>query len=265
MDDDSNPYQSAPDQSYLGDNPDETSMNGDSRPVIPFESGHTRAVWTMRLIGFILVLSVISVAANFYEIDLLSHANSGSDWAAKADINDACQMALGLIELVTYLASAILFIMWFHRVHRNLPALGAMHLKYSPGWTMGSWFVPIMNLFRPYQVMVEVWHGSLPEQNSNKTFVDHIDRGSHALVGWWWAAYIIMGIFDQISTRITMAADTVQSLIVADWAIIIASTITIPAALLAISLVKKIDRNQELHYKELLNMSEDDRQEQPWV
>ena len=31
------------------------------------------------------------------------------------------------------------------------------------GWAIGPWFVPILNLFRPWQIAVETWEGSDPD------------------------------------------------------------------------------------------------------
>jgi hypothetical protein len=61
------------------------------------------------------------------------------------------------------LATAIAFLMWIHRVSKNLYPLGAVGQRFSPGWAVGWWFVPVMFFFRPYQVMGEIWRGSSPD------------------------------------------------------------------------------------------------------
>jgi hypothetical protein len=33
-------------------------------------------------------------------------------------------------------------------------------MTYSSGWAVGYFFVPLLNLFRPYQVMQEIWKAS---------------------------------------------------------------------------------------------------------
>jgi hypothetical protein len=62
-----------------------------------------------------------------------------------------------LVAWLTFVAGAIAIPMWCHRAYRNLPALGAGVVRFSPGWAAGSWFVPVLNLFRPYQVLRELW------------------------------------------------------------------------------------------------------------
>ena len=50
-----------------------------------------------------------------------------------------------------------------HRVHRrfycayeNIERLGASDLRASRGWSIGAWFVPILNLVRPEQLMDDI-------------------------------------------------------------------------------------------------------------
>ena len=52
--------------------------------------------------------------------------------------------------------TGIIYLMWLHRAYQNLPALGVTKLDATPGWAVGYYFIPILNLFRPYQTMVEI-------------------------------------------------------------------------------------------------------------
>ena len=61
-----------------------------------------------------------------------------------------------------YLISGGTFILWLFRASRNLRALGNQSVEYSPGWAIGAWFIPIGNLFIPYQVTAEIWNRSHP-------------------------------------------------------------------------------------------------------
>ena len=96
----------------------------------------------------------------------------------------ALALAAGVIFLVGYLAFAVGLVggaisvpMWMHRAYRNLPALGAQGLRWSPAWAAGAWFIPVANFVIPYGVMRELWRGSggPPESFSP---------------GLWWAALL---------------------------------------------------------------------------
>jgi hypothetical protein len=98
-----------------------------------------------------------------------------------------------ILFLLAYVAAAVAVPMWCHRVYRNLPALGAQSLKFSPGWAAGAWFVPFLNIWRPYRVLREVWQQSRPTGES------------WTLVKIYWAAWLIG---NWIAIRTTVAGST---------------------------------------------------------
>jgi hypothetical protein len=57
----------------------------------------------------------------------------------------------GLFVLLTLVAVVIACI-WQHRAASAARALG-LPARHSPGWGVGSWFVPVVNLFVPYQAI----------------------------------------------------------------------------------------------------------------
>lgn len=102
-------------------------------------------------------------------------------------------------EGVAFLVSAIIVGMWIYRAHANLFAFGLDDLEFSPGWSVGWFFVPIMSLFRPFQAMRELWNASRG--------IDADDPSTASgLLGPWWGAYLVGNILDQISFRLASGA-----------------------------------------------------------
>jgi hypothetical protein len=102
------------------------------------------------------------------------------------------EKSLGDVNNLTGLvgvATAIVFLLWIYRASRNLHSLGALGQRFSPGWAVGWWFIPIMFFFRPYQVMVEIWKGSTPRATREATF-DWKAESVSTLLPWWWACWI---------------------------------------------------------------------------
>ncbi len=96
----------------------------------------------------------------------------------------ALELAAGVLLLVGYIAFAVGLVggaisvpMWMHRAYRNLSALGAQGLQWSPAWAAGGWFIPLANFVIPYRVMRELWSssGGQPEPPAP---------------GYWWAAWL---------------------------------------------------------------------------
>jgi hypothetical protein len=82
-------------------------------------------------------------------------------WHLPHPARDVQQLAI-LAQLCSSFMTALFFLLWTYRSYRHLSALSDRDLRFSPGWAVGWFFAPIMNLFRPYQVMKEIWEESDP-------------------------------------------------------------------------------------------------------
>jgi hypothetical protein len=95
--------------------------------------------------------------------------------------------------LITIIIWYVKFILWFKMAYFNLHQK-VQCLSYSVGWTIGCWFVPIMNLFRPYKIMKELF-----EETEIILERENINTG---LIGrWWcvWIAYVALSSFSNNS------------------------------------------------------------------
>lgn len=223
--------------------------SGVGKPVVPFASGHARATWVVALLAIGMLMDLLGASSSYLEIQLLSGVKSGSGITMEdANANDIRQVLVRFGQMGVYFATVVAFMMWMHRAHRNLPAVGAENLKHSPGWAVGGWFVPFLNLVRPYQVMAEIWQESKPARRDMFPAYQGGGSGS-ALVGWWWAFFLIMSFTGNAAFRLSLRAESVGEMQAADWAGIFADLVSVPAALLAIMVVRGIDANQEERYE----------------
>lgn len=81
---------------------------------------------------------------------------------------------LGLLAL----AAIVVTLIWQHRAASAARALG-FPTTHSPGWGVGSWFVPIINFWFPYQAIRDC----LPPDDPNRGRVLQ-----------WWLAYMVGGL-----------------------------------------------------------------------
>lgn len=117
----------------------------------------------------------------------------------KAEANDARQAVAGMLFGLGVLASFVLLLVWVYRAYKNLHALRAPQIRFSPAGSVGWWFCPILNLWKPYQIMSDVAMGS--EANPGAT-----RSGMTSLVTGWWIAWILVGIFGMVSNGYDKAA-----------------------------------------------------------
>jgi hypothetical protein len=221
-------------------------MNAPTMAIFTPADGAAR--WTKGLLAATLVLSGISVISGLLQIDLLSRAATGIS-ETEAAANDARQQLIGILQLLVYVGTVVAFLTWFYRVHSNLNALGGRELKYSSGWAIGGFFVPFLNLVRPLQVMREVWHASDPSGLERDTAPSgpsvRNQLGMPALVGWWWALFLVTGILGRFVWRMNSAeSPTLDQLQELSATLVIADLVELPSGFLAIAVVARITKWQ---------------------
>lgn len=153
---------------------------------------------------------------------------------------------LTILGLVVFIATAIFFLMWLHRSSSNLTAFGYWKSQgYSPAWTVGSFFVPIVNLFVPYQTTKYVWQNSRPANSEPFSFPTSPPGFFPAWWGFWLASNFATNIHFRMSgEEIPRTATAMVG--------ILSELLSIAAAGLAIEVIKEIDRRQEETIKHVL-------------
>ncbi|MEE2641242.1 MAG: DUF4328 domain-containing protein [Planctomycetota bacterium] len=162
----SNPYQVPPQTlSQAPAAPFQGSPPPPQSPLViaPFQpiAGLGKAAMILLVLG--ALVDLLSLGSSAMQWALLNQIKNGGEITeAAAQANDVREMLIGLVTLLVYLVTAIVFLVWFHRAYKNLPALGGRNLATTPGWATGSFFIPILNLFRPYQAVAEIWKTVAP-------------------------------------------------------------------------------------------------------
>ena len=62
-------------------------------------------------------------------------------------------------------------------------------MTYSPGWSVGWFFVPLAGLVMPYRVLRELWKASTPGAGANWRQVP-----VSSILGAWWAVVVVRAI-----------------------------------------------------------------------
>ncbi len=160
-------------------------------------------------------------------------------------MNDTRQAAVAFINLVVYVALFVAFLLWLYRATKNVPALGNPHsrVEYTPGWAVGSFFIPFANLYMPYKAVREVWGKSDPAIKSEEDLM-FTPAASTPLVLVWWVSWIAMNVLGRASARFQSDAATPETLRWVTWVDIVGDVVSIMAAVLAIFVVRGIDRRQ---------------------
>jgi hypothetical protein len=93
---------------------------------------------------------------------------------------------------LVYVATAVVFIVWTWRGTKNNELLARVRPRYTSGWSIGGWFIPIANLWIPVRVVLDLWQGSDPAVSGN---ADWRRLPRPGLVHWWWGLFLMSRLF----------------------------------------------------------------------
>lgn len=210
----------------------------------PFVSAHGRATIVIALFVAYIVTALFSIVTNvvaFAEPIVLA-----SEGGQQVTLHDMLFLLSLLATFLVLVPLAVAFLVWLHRVVRNVPALGnpKSGVEYSPGWAVGSFFVPLVSLVVPYKAVREVWEKSDPAVRSGDDFMLAKPSSAPLVLGWW-LVWIAWNFLSNISWQLVDDVMTPDTLRFAAGFHIASHLSGLVAAALAIPVVRGIDRRQQ--------------------
>jgi hypothetical protein len=106
------------------------------------------------------------------------------------------------------LAGAILFFIWIYRAAANVHAFGA-DVTFTPGWAVGWFLIPVLDLWMSFLVIEELWRGSAGGRDWRR------HAAPWAVIAWW--GVLVLAAIAAILRALTggHAVSTVAAAIVA--------------------------------------------------
>ncbi|QKE83024.1 DUF4328 domain-containing protein [Arthrobacter sp. NEB 688] len=192
------------------------------------------------LAGLLALNALIAVAA--VVVALWSRAvvdrwltDLGSVDPAEAERYDRIYLVLGGVSALVYLGTGVLFLAWLWKACSS-DRVDPARLRFAQGWTVGAWFVPFLNLVRPYGIVADLCRG----------LGERLRGLPRWLVPAWWASFLVMLVADSASRAVGNAADTREPIealeLVRDWVWVDAvnGVVTVVGAVLATVLVLRV-------------------------
>lgn len=197
-----------------------------------------RAKTAQMLIWIVMGLDILSIFSSYLQYDILTKVDNGGFVSTPdLELNDLREQLIGGLYFIVFIISAVTFIQWFRRAYFNLNERTSC--EHTEGWASGAWFVPIISLFRPYQIMKELWDKTtrlLNEGNSD---------AERSVIGVWWFLWIISNFIGNYVTRTAFDAETIDNFINMTISDIIMSIIGIPLAIVTVKMIKAYSVKEE--------------------
>lgn len=218
-------------------------------PHTQFNSAHERAQVAVYFLSALLVLLLFDLLLDFILIVFLPGTVTGALIELR-EMNwfDNLRTINYLLSFSVFIGAAVSFLMWLYRAYQNLLSLGAVKTEYPPSWAVGGFFIPFANLFVPYKAVREIWVRSGPKlKEPGEEFWQK--SGSSSLIEWWWGLWLVSNIINRVAGTYSGRATTADQLFTAAKLEIVSDGLYLAAGVLAIMVIRGIDRRQELRSK----------------
>lgn len=201
-----------------------------------------RAKTAIILIIVVMIFSVISLFSDSLEYGLLTSSEITSE---AAESNDTRQRIIAIFSLIAYIISIVTFISWFRRAYYNLHSK-INNLDNSEAAAAYSWFIPIVNLYKPQNIMKEIFEETelFLEQNIEK----YNTPTNISKVQLWWTFWIVVNILSNIQFRMSLNADTIDELINSNIFSMVVTILSIPLAIVTINVIKEYSKIETLFF-----------------
>jgi hypothetical protein len=152
----------------------------------------TLAAYLQGLLGLYCGLAVLAAAYLIWQRNVLN------DWVADptlvdqtvAERMDTVSLVIGLAPVLVFLVTGVLFVVWLYRGIKS-SNIDQSRMQHKAWWAIGGWFIPIWNLFRPFQMVRDFWLAANVKKQTG-------DLDTPRLIGWWWALNLLAILTERV-------------------------------------------------------------------
>lgn len=182
-------------------------------------------------------LTRIAVAATFAYMgfSLLLGAWALAELIAPAPFDSQRLFAYAIVAMVSgtaMIACMVIVGMWIYRISANAHSISD-EMTISPGWAVGWYFVPIMNLFRPFQAMKEAWMASHYRGNWQS-------EPAPGLLVWWWTLWLATSVLGNISLQLNLRSPDGTAPSAALVIDVIVAILDVPLCLVLVTMMRRL-------------------------
>lgn len=196
------------------------------------------------MLGVIIIVSIIST---IFEIDLLNRIYYQEIFTIEeAEFNDTRQFVIVLIQFLFFIVSEIYLIRWFYYSYLNIHSFENLNLEYKPKMAIWGFFIPFLNLVRPFQIAKEIF-------SSNKILIVKKDESflfenKKYIINLWWIMLLGSNVFAIVSSKLGLNTENIEQTIVYSKFLIISELIDILSVIMTMVFIKFMNKYETTVY-----------------
>lgn len=189
-----------------------------------------------------LVFTTLSIIANYTAYNFFTDVSNGlfSNSQVIDDLREVHDNRQGLINFLysfVLMGTGLTFALWIYQANKNCRALGAKSMQFTPGWCIGWFLIPVLQMWMPYKAIKEIWKSS--SDANHWAMVD-----SSAVMKLWWFCYLLSGLFECLAVRAMLKADEMSEIINATNFMIVKNLLSYPLCISAMIMINEIYNRQ---------------------
>ena len=197
----------------------------------------------------VLVLQLAYIVTQFWRASTFTEYLETQSNLSVIVKGDKIELMIILGLFLANVTAIILFLRWFHQCYKNLSALGADKLEYSPGWAVGWFFIPFANVVKPYSVASEMWRASAVSYPNDKSPSSWVVGPTGWLVPFWWLTFLVYSIFQRFVSGKINEAKSLEDLLNVIPLDVISSVLNIVGVFTVVLLIKKLSKRQYMRFE----------------
>lgn len=222
--------------------------------ILKLRRSISSALWIA--LGLTPIAFAIDIFQYFVLIDI--HNQNFADveeMRLRAEASDRNQIIIGAVQLLVWLAVAFLWAFWTFKSNKLARSLGAKDMKYSPGWSVGWYFIPLLNLIKPYLALKEIYLATLNPQRFEVDADVEDQPESLNILKLWWFGSIGERIFGFYLKQVSRGSDTMEQLFYLNKLLIASEFISLATTLMWIWLFREFSRRQDETYQMVVSQA----------
>jgi hypothetical protein len=149
--------------------------------------------------------------------------------------------SIGFAGIAVHILAVVVFLVWLHRASRNAWALYPGSLKSTPRMAVVCWFIPFVNLVRPYRVVRSLYSAAATDGEALRG--DWVRR-TREIFPIWWGTWLVQNALSNMAARRSFSDDP-QKLETAVWLEFAALPLDLVAAVCLTAIIWSIQARQE--------------------
>ena len=137
-------------------------------------------------------------------------------------------------QVAAFVVIVVLFLRLLYKAVQQAKSFAVPYTFVSPGWAVGYWFIPLMNLYRPFQAVKALFAACAHEAGDGKT------AAGEQLLGAWWALFLVSNMAGWALSRMdTDFSDRAQVITYCEYSVAV-NLLLIAATLLFRLVIKRL-------------------------